>query len=73
MMSIPLTPSFLKSCVSWLSDRTGTVAGHDPKEPEHLIRQAERDLVNEMIWNCPEAFSSELDVHYMMHMHRGRS
>ena len=31
-------------------------------------RKAERDLVTEMIWNNPEAFSSNLDVEYMMSM-----
>jgi hypothetical protein len=34
-------------------------------------RRAERDLINEVIWSNPEAFSSGLDVEYFMSM-RGR-
>lgn len=35
-------------------------------------RRAERDLIDETIWSNPEAFSSGLDIEYMMRMSRGR-
>ncbi|WP_281261126.1 hypothetical protein [Aliiruegeria haliotis] len=38
-------------------------------EPSHEERSAERDIINEMIWNNPDAFSSELDVQSIMLMY----
>ncbi len=33
---------------------------------------AEREYINEVIWNNPDAFSSELDVQNMMSLYPGR-
>ena len=35
-------------------------------------RRAERDVYQEMIWNCPEAFGSETGAGYMLHGFHGR-
>ncbi|MCB1313165.1 MAG: hypothetical protein KDK29_15390 [Sedimentitalea sp.] len=35
-------------------------------------RRAERDLIEEVIWSHPDAFSSGLDIEYMVRMTRGR-
>lgn len=73
MTSFALRPSLWKRASLWVSGQAQTDRKHQIRDQEHLIRKAERDLVNDMIWSCPEAFSSDLDVQYMMHMHRGRS
>ncbi len=45
---------------------------HPISENTSETRRAERDLINEMIWNNPDAFSCGLDVEYMIRMSRGR-
>ena len=41
-------------------------------EPSASDLRAERDFINEMVWNNPDAFSSELDVQNMLNCYPGR-
>jgi hypothetical protein len=43
-----------------------SVPGHSNES-----RHAEQDVLCDMIWSNPEAFSSELDFYYRMHLCRG--
>jgi len=72
MESVALSPSIWGRLGILLAGlRSPAKPQSDPKHSPNDQR-AERDCINELIWNHPELFSSEMDVHLMTHMRRGR-
>ncbi len=67
-----LMPNLWVSFETLLASLRRTSKARPSSENTPETRRAERDLINEMIWNNPDAFSSGLDVEYMMRMSRGR-
>jgi hypothetical protein len=72
MASVTLLPSIWDRLGTLLADlKDRSTRQSDPKHSPNDQR-SERDCINELIWNHPELFSSEMDVQLMTHMRRGR-
>lgn len=72
MASYSLSPSIWSSFGNLFGGLTGNNGTSPTFKPTPDELRAERDFINEMLDNNPDAFSSELDVQCMMHMYPGR-
>lgn len=72
MASHSLAPSVWHSFLSLVGGLSESRTHRSILEPSSEDRQADRDLVSEVLWRNPEAFSSEMDVQLMMQMYSGQ-
>ncbi len=66
MASYSTSPSSWRGLGGLFAGLAKTSCGQSNPKPTASELRAEREFINEMIWNHPDAFSSELDIQTMM-------